>query len=471
MNTTDPIRAVAESLSRPGALEEPAAEGGGASATTPPAAPPAAAHTLGAGRSGAALALAVLADREDDPALRRAAHGHLAAAVKSPGAMRGGGLFSGAAAIAFAARTMARRPGEYRTLLDGLAPRVRQAAAGRVADLRADLAAGAGLRAHTFDTVSGAAGLGRLLLALEPDGPVLADLLAALVALAEPTGGVLPRWWTAGGPGLPGAAPGFPRGHLNLGLAHGVPGPLALLALARLRGVHVPGQDEAIEALASWLAARRVPGPVAPVGSAPTDPASTDPASTELDPTEPDPTGRGAAGGRPGVGGSWPMTLRVEDEEAGRLPADQPTRAAWCYGTPGAARALFLAGAARGRSDWRTTAVAALTDTLRDPAGWNLQGPGLCHGTGGLLRIAQRMAEESGSAELAAHLPALAATVAGQLDTALGAGDPPGLLEGTAGAALALHAHACAPARTAAQASSAGTGDAAEEWDAFLLIR
>ncbi|MFF3003732.1 lanthionine synthetase LanC family protein [Kitasatospora sp. NPDC057940] len=452
MNTTDPIRAVAELLSRPGALEEPAADATTSSASVPPPA----AHTLGAGRSGAALALAVLADREDDAALRRAAHGHLAAAVKAPGAMRGGGLFSGAAAIAFAARTMARRPGEYRTLLDGLTPRVRQAAAGRVADLRADLAAGTGLRAHTFDAVSGAAGLGRLLLALEPTGPALADLLTALVALAEPTGGVLPRWWTAGGPGLPGAAPGFPRGHLNLGLAHGVPGPLALLALARLRGVRVPGQDEAIEALASWLAARRIPGPVEPA-----DPVGPVPA-------EPVPVGPDAAGGRPGVGGSWPMTVRVEDEEAGRLPADQPTRAAWCYGTPGAARALFLAGAARGRSDWRTTAVAALTDTLRDPAGWNLQGPGLCHGTGGLLRIAQRMAEDSGSAELTARLPGLAATVASRLDTALGAGDPPGLLEGTAGAALALHAHA--RPRTAAQASSAGTGDAAEEWDAFLLI-
>ncbi|MFD7581576.1 lanthionine synthetase LanC family protein [Kitasatospora sp. NPDC059817] len=463
MNTTDPIRAVAELLSRPGALDEPAAD-----ATTPSAsAPPAAAHALGAGRSGAALTLAVLADREDDAALRRAAHGHLAAAAKAPGAMRGGGLFSGAAAIAFAARTMARRPGEYRTLLDGLTPRVRQAAAGRVADLRADLAAGTGLRAHTFDTVSGAAGLGRLLLALEPAGPALADLLTALVALAEPTGGVLPRWWTAGGPGLPGADPGFPRGHLNLGLAHGVPGPLALLALARLRGVQVPGQDEAIEALASWLAARRIPGPLDPVDQgAPVDPV--DPAGPA--PTEPAPTGPDAAGGRPGAGGSWPMTVRVEDEEAGRLPTDQPTRAAWCYGTPGAARALFLAGAARGRSDWRTTAVAALTDTLRDPAGWNLQGPGLCHGTGGLLRIAQRMAEDSGSAELTALLPALAATVASRLDTALGAGDPPGLLEGTAGAALALHAHARTHARAAAQASPAGTGDAAEEWDAFLLI-
>ncbi|MFJ2577182.1 lanthionine synthetase LanC family protein [Kitasatospora aureofaciens] len=419
MSTTDRIRTVAELLSRPGTPGRPPA----------PAPHQGAEHALAAGRTGTALALAVLADHEDAEGapeaaaeLRRAAHGQLAAAVKSPGGTRGGGLFSGAAALAFAARTMARRPGEYRSLLDALAPRVRQAAAARVAELRADLAAGAGLRAHTFDTVSGVAGLGRLLLALEPDGPALADLLTALVELAEPTGTTLPRWWTAGGPGLPGADPDFPQGHLNLGLAHGIPGPLALLALARLRGVGLPGQDEAIdeaiEALASWLAARQTPT------------------------------------------GSWPMTLRVEDERAGRPPADPPTRAAWCYGTPGAARALFLAGAALRRPDWQATAVAALAGTLAaDPSGWNLDGPGLCHGTAGLLRITQRTAEESGSAELAAHLPALAATVGAELDTVLAAGHPSGLLEGTAGAALALHGYT----RTT-------TADPAAEWDAFLLI-
>ncbi|MCC9306486.1 lanthionine synthetase C family protein [Kitasatospora sp. RB6PN24] len=406
MSALDAIRGVTELLSAPEAF------------ATGPQGPE---HSLAAGRAGAAVALALLADGADGADLRRAAHGHLAAAVKSPGAMRGGGLYSGVAALAYAARTMARQPGEYRTLLDGLAPRVREAAAGRGAALREELAAGAGLRMHTFDVVSGATGLGRLLLALEPDGPALAELIGSLAELAKPSsengaerGGGLPRWWTAGGPGLPGADPAYPRGHLNLGLAHGVPGPLALLALARLQGVQVPGQDTAIEALASWLVARRVDG-------------------------------------------RWPMTLRVEDEEAGRLPADPPTRAAWCYGTPGVARALFLAGAALGRADWRGTAVAALVDTLRDPSTWHLQGVGLCHGTGGLLRITQRMAEDSGSTELAGRLPGLADAVTRQLDAALGADEPPGLLEGTAGAALALHAHAN---------PSAGP----PTWDAFLLL-
>ncbi|WP_052707677.1 lanthionine synthetase LanC family protein [Streptomyces rubellomurinus] len=400
MTPTETVRAVTAQLARPADPEAVPAPG------------------LGAGPSGAALALAVLAG--EDPALRRAAHGLLAGAVRAPGAMRGGGLYSGAAAVAFAARTMAREPGEYRGLLDALVPRVGESAAGRVVALRADLATGAGLRAHTFDAVSGAAGLGRLLLALEPEGPALAGVLAALVELAAPGGGALPRWWTAGGPGLPGADPDHPRGHVNLGLAHGVPGPLALLALARLQGVRVPGQDEAIEGLASWLAAHRRPA------------------------------------------GGWPMTVRVEDVAAGRPPADAPTRAAWCYGTPGAARALFLAGTALGRADWRDAAVAALADALADPAAWHLAGAGLCHGTGGLLRIVQRMAEDSGSAALADHLPALAAATARDLAAALAAGEPATLLEGTAGAALALHAHLHGDPRPG---GAAGGG-----WDAFLLL-
>ncbi|MFJ1755405.1 lanthionine synthetase LanC family protein [Kitasatospora sp. NPDC088134] len=370
---------------------------------------------LGTGLSGAALALAVLAGPDQE--LRRVAHGHLAAAVRAPGAMGGGGLYSGAAAVAFAARLMARAPGEYGGLLAALLPKVRESAAGRAAALRADLAAGAGLRAHTFDAVSGLAGLARLLLVLEPDGPATAGALSALVEPAAPGSGPLPRWWTAGAPGLPGADPDEPRGHLNLGLAHGVPGPLAVLSVARARGVLVPGQDEAIESLADWLAAHRRPA------------------------------------------GGWPMTVPVEDAERGRPLTDTPTRAAWCYGTPGTSRALFLAGQALDRDDWRRTAVTELADALADPTGWHLEGPGLCHGTGGLLRIVQRTAEESGSAALAAHLPALATATARDLTTALTADAPTTLLEGTAGAALALHAHLHPQAPTPETT-----------WDACLLL-
>ncbi|WP_238436495.1 MULTISPECIES: hypothetical protein [unclassified Frankia] len=61
---------------------------------------------------------------------------------------------------------------------------------------------------------------------------------------------------------------------------------------------------------------------------------------------------------------------------------------------------------------------------------------GLCHGTAGLLQAAWRMATDARSGQIAAELPALTA----RLTTQLAQGTPdPELLDGAAGAALALH--------------------------------
>ena len=90
---------------------------------------------------------------------------------------------------------------------------------------------------------------------------------------------------------------------------------------------------------------------------------------------------------------------------------------------------------------------------IRDPAQLaSLDGTGLCHGTAGLLHAAWRAAADSGDPALAAELPGLAARLTAQLAASA---DEPGLLDGAAGAALALHA--------------AGTGTApATGWDRAL---
>ena len=80
---------------------------------------------------------------------------------------------------------------------------------------------------------------------------------------------------------------------------------------------------------------------------------------------------------------------------------------------------------------------------------------GLCHGTAGLLQAAWRMAADAQGGEINAEIPRLAARVAEQL-AGLGVADP-GLMDGAAGAALALH--------------TVGTGSVrADGWDAFLLL-
>ncbi len=49
----------------------------------------------------------------------------------------------------------------------------------------------------------------------------------------------------------------FPRGYFDCGLAHGIPGPLAALALTWLAGYRYPGLREAIASLADWIVAHR----------------------------------------------------------------------------------------------------------------------------------------------------------------------------------------------------------------------
>jgi lantibiotic biosynthesis protein len=83
-----------------------------------------------------------------------------------------------------------------------------------------------------------------------------------------------------------------------------------------------------------------------------------------------------------------------------------------------------------------------------------LPGIGLCHGKAGLLQSAWRMAAHARDSHLAAELPGLAAQLTAQLS---GPVTDPELMDGAAGAALALH--------------TIGTGTApASRWDAFLLL-
>src|SRR5262249_44410038 len=134
----------------------------------------------------------------------------------------------------------------------------------------------------------------------------LRAVLAALAGLAAESDGP-PRWHTP--PAVladEGMARESPHGNLNCGLAHGIPGPLALLALAQRAGTVLPGQMAAVERIAGWLVQNRT--------------------SDEW-------------------GYGWPTSVRLG--AAGRqVPPTEVARSAWCYGAPGVARAVWLAGEA-----------------------------------------------------------------------------------------------------------------------------
>ncbi|MEV8476345.1 lanthionine synthetase C family protein [Streptomyces sp. NPDC051173] len=390
------------------------------------------AASLSDGAPGIALLHAELA--HTDPAHRPTAHrwlrrgAALAAQAMAPGPQ---GLYGPLAALSFALHRAAEDPGAQSTARAHLRDQVAQLSGARAQHEERRLGEHLGCTTFTaYDVISGQAGLGAHLLELGgPAEAAVTRLVSALTSLAQPVradGLSLPGWWVAlDADSYRPVAPA--RGHANLGMAHGVPGPLALLALAWRQGVRVPGQRPAITGFAEWLIAQR----------------RTDTA-----------------------GPWWPGQLTSGPAQP------RPGRPSWCYGTPGIARALHLAGLALDVPHWREAGIAALRSALARAAAGEAEpsaGPGLCHGLAGLLQTTWRVARDSGDAELAEHLPLLAARLLDLVDedepfgfaTAPGERPPEehpgGFLTGAAGAALALHTFATDTAP-------------ATRWDRALLL-
>jgi hypothetical protein len=138
-------------------------------------------------------------------------------------------------------------------------------------------------------------------------------------------------------------------------------------------------------------------------------------------------------------------------DEAGDPLAEQRghTQIAWCYGTPGVARALLHAADALDDQETRRFAVTAFDGVLQQvAAGWRLPSATLCHGTAGLVMLCAEFAD-AGDTVARAALPSLTEQLLDHCDPDLLLGvqdhekagvllDSPGLLTGAAGVALTL---------------------------------
>jgi hypothetical protein len=215
-----------------------------------------------------------------------------------------------------------------------------------LADLDACLHALPDHAVASFDLIRGLTGLG--VYALERgDRGLLAQVVARLAARAVPTPDG-PAWFT------PPAQMGewklrlYPRGCHDLGMAHGAPAVIALLAGAVAHGIAQAGP--LLAGAVGWLRAQRL-----------------------------------AAGGYGEVAG-----------------ARAPTRLAWCYGDLGVASALLLASEV-GDPAWRTEAIALAVAAARRPADRvGVVDAGLCHGAAGLAHQFNRLYQATGVAELRA---------------------------------------------------------------------
>ena len=218
---------------------------------TSTSATPAGSHQdLGRGAAGTALAriaaarLTGLPPRATAPWIRAMTAGPVTANASAS-------LFYGAPAVAFVLHTGAHPA--YAAMLAALDEHVNDLTALKLAAAYERIDRGELARPGEYDLISGLTGLGvyHLVRHGSAGSGMTAAVLDYLVALAEPVrrhGESLPGWWSGTGPaGTP--DPAWPGGHLNLGMAHGIAGILALLSGAMRVGIQVEGHAKAVSEL------------------------------------------------------------------------------------------------------------------------------------------------------------------------------------------------------------------------------
>lgn len=280
-------------------------------------------------------------------------------------------LFGGLAGTCFALQQASKEGSRYQRLIDTLSEHLlKEVEKNYFLPLKDNLNYGKPSPLYLYDLIQGIVGIGICGLSRLPDPRSLhftEELIRILIELTKPIqverkwvpGWYLPSYYQREEEKLH-----YPLGSFNLGLSHGVTGILAFLAVALLRGISVEGQKEAIERIATWLQGHRKED-------------------------------QGAF--------FWPTVISFEEEIATTRSQQSPFsgRDAWCYGTPGVARTLFLAGVALKDESLKTFALDSFRSVFqRSREQWWLPGPTFCHGIAGLLLITSQMAHDTQEEDL-----------------------------------------------------------------------
>lgn len=160
--------------------------------------------------------------------------------------------------------------------------------------------------------------------------------------------------WQSDAPHLPrrGGASVERDGAYNLGVAHGVPGVIAVLARAAARPELEAQARPLLDGAVRWLLAQRLPGD----------------------------------------GPGW---------FAYQAGEDTPARTAWCHGDLGVAAALLSAARTLGQPDWEQTAIDVALQTLERPfEHTGVRDAALCHGAAGVAHLYNRLYQATGAASL-----------------------------------------------------------------------
>lgn len=286
-------------------------------------------------------------------------------------------LFSGLAGTCFSLHQASRKGTRYQKLLSTLNLHlIKNVEIEYLTPLKENLEKGLPSSIFLYDLIQGIVGIGIYEISnVSQIGLLnqLQEILALLVRLTKPIqawGRQVPGWYLPSSlQFLDSDKERYPKGNFNIGLAHGIPGILAFLSVAMLRGIIVEGQQEAIEYITSWIVRHRRE--------------------------------------ENGIY-CWETMLPFENETDGKNTPIKFHRAAWCYGVPGIVRALYLAGKATKNTWIKEFSLESFRSVFKcKRESWLLPGPSICHGICGLLLITWQMAKDSRLPDLMEQVPAI----------------------------------------------------------------
>lgn len=151
----------------------------------------------------------------------------------------------------------------------------------------------------------------------------------------------------------------YPNGVINDSFSHGSAGILATLSLAYLKGWKIPDIKDSISNISSWFNE-----------------------NIQYDT----------------IGAFWPQKINVNSADV----AYSRGRDAWCYGSIGVSRAMYLAAEALESDYYRKLSI----DTFKDVTKYYLNNGvahldlGFCHGTSGIVRVLGRTIQDYGDPDL-----------------------------------------------------------------------
>lgn len=279
-------------------------------------------------------------------------------------------LFGGLAGVCFAFHQSSHHGNRYQKLINTLNLHlVKEVEKTHLVPLETNLKRKSPSSNALYDLMQGIIGIGIYILnnlLFSPLFSLLEKIIQNLVQLIQPIevgGKVLPGWYMANYQQLSLRDKAlYPEGNFNLGLAHGASGILSFLSIALLKGIHLEGQKEAIEKLSVWIQEHRQV------------------ANHSF---------------------FWEPVVSFKNEIHRTKNSTFGGRDAWCYGTPGVASSLLLAGKALNDDKIKQFAIDSFASVFkRSPQEWNLPGPTFCHGISGLLFITQQFAKETQSLDL-----------------------------------------------------------------------